>query len=59
MKKVLRLIVVVLTLVSFSAAFAEVGGTTSKGGGRSQTIIKLVDITSSEDPTLLFPWQTF
>jgi hypothetical protein len=59
MKKVVRLIVVVLTLVGFSAAFADVGGTTSKGGGRSQAIIFPTDLTSGEDGTLLLPWQAF
>jgi hypothetical protein len=59
MKKVVRLIIVALTLVSFTAAFADVGGTTSKGGGRSQAIVFPTDVTSSEDGTLLLPWQAF
>jgi hypothetical protein len=59
MKKIVRLIVVALTLVSFTAAFADVGGTTSKGGGRSEAIILPTDVTSGDDATLLFPWQAF
>ena len=59
MKKVVRLIVVVLTLVGFSAAFAEVGGTTKPGGGRSEIIMNPVDSTIGEDLTLLFSWETF
>jgi hypothetical protein len=59
MKKVLRLIVVALTLVSFTAAFADVKGTTGKNGGRSQSINSPVDITLGQDLTLLFLWQMF
>lgn len=59
MKKGLRLIVVALTLLSFTAAFADVGGTTSKGGGRSETIINFDGIMLGENTTMMFPWQIF
>jgi hypothetical protein len=59
MKKVLRFVLVTLTLVSFTAAFADgVGGTGSKGGNRSQTIIFPTDLTSGDSTTLL-TWSTF
>jgi hypothetical protein len=60
MKKVLRLIVVVLTLISFSAAFADIGGTTKPGGNRAQILsIEPAGITLGDDLTLLSPWQIF
>jgi hypothetical protein len=58
MKKVLRFVLVTLTLVSFTAAFADVGGTGSKTGNRSQAITLPTDLTSDDSVTNLI-WTTF